>query len=230
MSTEPKDFVHVGEKFGLWEVIDDTVIYKHKQRHVTCRCKCDKEKVIRISELKTNKTNGCKKCRTVTHGKRNHSLYRVWIRMRGRCHNPNNQDYENYGARGIAVCDEWLNEFINFYNWGISNGYEQGLFLDRIDNDENYFAENCRWVTIAQSNTNRRSGGKSKYKGVWTRSTINGKRQCKIWNAQINCSGNTHHLGKVETEKEAASVYNVAAQKYFGEYAYLNRDENGEIL
>ena len=43
--------------------------------------------------------------------------------MLRRCYEPERKAYKYYGARGIKVCDEWLNDFMNFYNWAISNGY-----------------------------------------------------------------------------------------------------------
>ena len=63
--------------------------------------------------------------------------YRVWRAMKARCYNPTNHNYSHYGNRGISVCGEWKNSFETFYEWAISNGYQDGLSLDRIDNDGN---------------------------------------------------------------------------------------------
>lgn len=81
-------------------------------------------------------------------------LYRTWHNINMRCRNNNVPCYKNYGGRGITVCESWRN-FENFYK-DMFDGYKPGLFIDRIDNEEGYSPENCRWVTIKESNRNTR--------------------------------------------------------------------------
>lgn len=90
-----------------------------------------------------------------THGLTKHPLYSVWVGMKGRCLYPSQPSYKNYGGRGITICDEWLNDFKSFYDWATSNGWKQGLVLDRIDFNGNYEPSNCRWVSNKENNDNR---------------------------------------------------------------------------
>lgn len=93
------------------------------------------------------------------------SIYRS---MKNRCYNPKSVNYKWYGAKGITVCEEWLNKertsvagtcikniskgFLAFKVWALTNGYEDGLTLDRIDGNKGYCPENCKWVTMKEQN------------------------------------------------------------------------------
>lgn len=89
------------------------------------------------------------------HGLRKTRLYRIYQNVISRCYNPNATHYKNYGVRGITVCDEWRRDFMSFYNWSMSNGYNDTLSIDRIDNDGNYEPSNCRWVDCRIQSLNR---------------------------------------------------------------------------
>ena len=77
-----------------------------------------------------------------------HPLYLTWKNMKKRCNNPKASEYNNYGGRGIKVCDEWSKSFKSFYDWAISNGWEKTLSIDRINTNDNYYPENCRWSNV----------------------------------------------------------------------------------
>lgn len=82
-------------------------------------------------------------------------LYRIWQDMKNRCRNPNIRSYKHYGGRGIDVNEEWKNSYSTFQSWALSNGYQDNLTINRIDNDGNYEPLNCEWITKADNNKKR---------------------------------------------------------------------------
>lgn len=89
------------------------------------------------------------------HKKRWTRLYTTWTNLKARCSNKKHPAYKNYGGRGITFCDEWIT-FMPFYDWAMSNGYNDKLSLDRIDNNGNYEPNNCQWVSRKVQNRNTR--------------------------------------------------------------------------
>lgn len=83
-----------------------------------------------------------------------HPFYICWRNMKARCENPKDSGYKNYGGRGIRVCDGWRN-FEGFYS-DMFSSYEDGLTLERIDNNLDYSKKNCKWLPRSLQSRNRR--------------------------------------------------------------------------
>lgn len=164
-----------GKRFGKLTAINSHYDKEKKVTFWECKCDCGNVTFVRANSLVHERTKSCGCLRTesnmqkkTTHGLSGTPLYTAWYAMKKRCNNPGNHNYDRYGGRGISVCNEWIDSFEAFSDWALSNGYREGLSIDRIDNDGDYSPENCRWVDIKTQNNNR---------GVSLMFTYNGKTQ-----------------------------------------------------
>lgn len=166
---------------------------KTKRRYALYKCFCGNKFKACAYDVKNGDTKSCGCYQktfhsSTTHGLTNSRIYKAWQNMKNRCYNKNVKKFERYGGRGIKVCNEWLNDFEAFYDWAMTNGYNDNLTIDRINNDGNYESSNCRWTTkaIQARNTRRlsclntsgyRGVNKNKKTGNWlVRITVNNKR------------------------------------------------------
>jgi len=132
------------------------------------KCDCGKERIIRKGHVVHGNTKSCGCIRSNNingkkHGMYKTRFYRVWRNMKTRCFNKKHEAYKNYGGRGIIVCDRWL-KFENFrddmyknYLKHINKYGEKQTTIDRINNDKNYYLENCEWSTYKKQANNRRN-------------------------------------------------------------------------
>ena len=148
-----------GQRFGRLVVLERAESAPNHKTQWLCQCDCGSQVIVRSDSLLSGRTLSCgclQRERTTIHGETGDPLYYTWQAMRYRCNNPGNKNYENYGGRGITVCDDWNDDYISFRDWALNNGYEQGLSIDRINNDLGYNPDNCRWATAKQQQNNRR--------------------------------------------------------------------------
>lgn len=170
-----------GQRFGHLTVLyrGENKIYPNGAIVVrwVCKCDCGKTIITNANSLRKGKTISCGCARselfTAKHVNRKHGdsfqksgngkrLYRVWLGMKERCSNPNHNRYQDYGGRGITVCDEWIHDYMAFRDWAMSHGYDENAprgqcTIDRIDVDGPYAPDNCRFVSMkVQANNKRR--------------------------------------------------------------------------
>lgn len=211
-----------GLKFGRLTVIreygyiNDRVIWE-------CLCDCGNIVIVPTKRLTNGHTKSCgclKRERTreasYIHGKSKSRIHKEWRGILHRCKNPSASHYENYGGRGIEVCEEWKGEsgFINFYNWAVQNGYSDDLTLDRKDNNKGYSPDNCRWVTHMENCHNRgvRKDSSTGYAGVQKRVYANGNIK---YRACITTNYKRVNLGQFDTLEEAIKARKIAEEKYW---------------
>lgn len=170
MKNNYRDSSWNGKRFGRLTIIAFEIADKgtYSETRWIVRCDCGTLKSVSPRKILSGNTQSCGCLRSEQtvdynkhskkkHGGRYERLYTVWHNMKQRCYSETCKDYPNWGGRGICVCDEWKNDYANFRDWSLNNGYDPQLSLDRIDVDGNYEPGNCRWADWHTQAKNRTS-------------------------------------------------------------------------
>lgn len=153
-----RTLIPVGSVYGRWTVTGEPS--SKDGRVYPCICECGTLRQIAGGSLKCGHTKSCgssQNKRVNNHptklGECETRMYGIWCKMNSRCKDLTDMDY---GGRGIRVCSEWFT-YIPFRDWALANGYDDNLTIDRKDPNGNYEPDNCRWITLAAQQGNRRN-------------------------------------------------------------------------
>lgn len=184
---------HIGETHGIYTIVDmleEKDKYGHYIYKAVCNV-CGHEKYSHYGSISgpNSISTKCKHLRAngqhLVYGYvwSNKRIARTFNHMVDRCYNVNHKDYRWYGAKGIRVCQEWLDNPLLFEKWALENGYQDNLTIDRIDSDKDYCSDNCQWITLE---ANARKAGNPN----WI--TINGETLTgRQWSEKLSLGVNT---------------------------------------
>lgn len=168
------DTTGIGNRFGDWTQLGASFALrvgncKKKSRIAVCECKCGRVAQVDYGNLRTGRSNGCTECRRAKigdkktrHGMSKTRVHNIWWGMIVRCTNPNVACWEDYGGRGIAVCERW-HTFENFYE--DMGEPPQGYEIDRLNENGNYELSNCRWASGLEQGEHKRNNVRLTYNG-----------------------------------------------------------------
>lgn len=143
---------YTGKQVGIYQIAE-LMPYRHSDRHAIYKGICVECGFVRFGKINDlSRTIDCKHININGEYKakrtkwNNDRIGRIFNGMKTRCYNNNSDDYKWYGAKGIKICNEWLEDPKLFEDWATQNGYQDNLTIDRINENENYCPDNCRWI------------------------------------------------------------------------------------
>jgi hypothetical protein len=212
-----------GKKFERLLVLAHSE-HRYGETYWLCQCDCGVEKVVRGSSLVTGKTKSCgcfardkiTQLNKTYSARRKHGLagtpeYHAWHDMVSRCNKTSHESYTDYGGRGITVCERWHN-FENFIS-DMGSRPSPSHSLERVNNSEGYYPENCIWATRFEQAINKRAR-KNNISGVRGVSWVKERNK---WLATIGVMGELIYLGTFDSLEEATKVRKEAEIKYWKE-------------
>jgi hypothetical protein len=146
----------------------------YTKKRWACACECGGLAVVQTGKLLSGYTKSCGCLRAINRppvpkrpfglpsprrirGEASKKVFDAWRAMVARCDLPHHPKYQDYGGRGIRVCEAWR-DFLTFYR-DMGEPSSPNLSLDRINNDAGYGPGNCRWATASEQALNRRKRG-----------------------------------------------------------------------
>jgi hypothetical protein len=190
---------NIGKIIGIYRICgiyNERTKDGHLQYNVECT-KCGHKTHLKLSNIKTSKI-----CRHTSLTWANRRIGKVFDHMKSRCYNIDDKDYRFYGAKGVRICDEWLNNPLLFEEWALNNGYADNLTIDRIDADKNYSPINCRWISLEE---NARRAGKVNWITV-DNITLTGRQWAKQLGLGVNAINKAIRKYGIDKTKELISV------------------------
>lgn len=148
---KPKDLD--GVRFGNYTATNIMERFNGNLKRL-CICDCGVEQYVVTSSLLGGYSNGCRRCGNIKMQKQNgdskkdsqhNGVYVSYRAMLGRCYQPSTNNYNLYGGAGITVCNEWKESYLEFKEWSMLNGWEEGFVISRIGDIGNYEPNNCKW-------------------------------------------------------------------------------------
>lgn len=197
--------IEIGGVYNGIKVLEFSHRDKHGKKRYKFLCPyCNSEFVTLGTVVRTGKTKSCgclskklSKKRLTKHGMHGTEIYKRWQGMKARCSQPSYHAYDRYNNRGISVCAEWEEDFMNFYN-DMHQTFFDGAELDRIDNDKGYNPKNCRWVTHKENSNNR-----AKYKNNSGYTGIHFGKKNQTYQVNLSHKRKVIYIGSYKTLKEA---------------------------
>lgn len=166
----------IGQTFNRLTLIEEIEPMRYGTttvRRALFKCNCGTEKAIYLLNVVSGQIKSCGcinkgLAKKVTHGMSYIPEHGIWRNMKGRCLSSKHPDYKNYGARGIKVCDRWLDPIHGYNNFITDMGERPSKkhSVERVDNDGDYTPKNCKWATPSEQALNKRTSKKNRTHGT----------------------------------------------------------------
>ena len=228
------------EEYGIFQILEK-LDERDKYHHQLCRirCKyCGREFIRAYSQVKApssytticnHKRKNGKDVQYDIHWK-NPRIMKIYYGILARCFNEDNKDYHSYGAKGISVCQDWLDNPIHFEDWALANGYEDNLTIDREDETKDYCPDNCRWITLEEN---------ARWKSTTNRINVDGEIKTGLqWAKYLGFSQNVinNYIRKYGMDNVVEFIRRYQANPYKGQLPnkvsyytlYMEKDSNSQ--